>query len=138
MEARDRIRTLSVQGLALHTQMKHTANMSSKSSDKTENCVTQFTAVAKYHKIYSQMDDLLVSHTITQESGEKSLALAHWSTVEAEEVEGQKQSCRSCAPGHQGLVLLLLITLFILFFFLFLLWFLEFLVFLVSIWWRKV
>ena len=40
---------------------RHTASSSYKYLVKAENCVTQVTATAKYHKPYSQMDDLLSS-----------------------------------------------------------------------------
>src|SRR5664279_5299826 len=50
-----------MQGLALHTQIKHTANRSSKSLVMTENRVTQFTVTAKYHEPYLQVDDQLSS-----------------------------------------------------------------------------
>src|SRR5664279_4351241 len=50
-----------MQGLALHTQIKHTANRSSKSLVMTGNRVTQFTVTAKYHEPYLQVDDQLSS-----------------------------------------------------------------------------
>ena len=40
---------------------RHAASRSCKYSVKAENCVTQVTAMAKYHKPYSQMDDPLGS-----------------------------------------------------------------------------
>ena len=40
---------------------RHITSRSCKYSEKTENCVTQITAIAKYHKPYLQMDDLLSS-----------------------------------------------------------------------------
>ena len=61
MEADDRITTISMYGLAIHTQIEHIASRSSKFPVLTENHVTQFSIVAEHHKPYLQMDDLLGS-----------------------------------------------------------------------------
>ena len=54
-------------------------------SEITLNCVTQFTVITKSNKLYTQMDDLLVSTQFTQRIGERFLDCCVLKLVEAEE-----------------------------------------------------
>ena len=58
-------------------------------SERTLNCVTQFTDTTKSNKLYTQMDDLLVSNQFTQRIEEGSLGYFSLKLVEAEEAKVQ-------------------------------------------------